>query len=75
MIPPGSRKLKYFHLIVSLTLYVDFFMTSFILGNYRFHKGEDPDFVNHKNIYVVVFSIQCTDILLTFLKITTIDVR
>ena len=80
MIPPNSRKLKYFHLIVSCTLYVDFFMTGFILGNYDFHKkfnqgNRDQDFLNHEGVYLVIFVIQATDIMLTFLKITTVDVR
>lgn len=36
MIDPTNRRLKNFHLLVSLTLYVDFWITSWILGNYRF---------------------------------------
>ena len=36
MVPPQNRRLKNFHLLVSLTLYVDFFVTSFVLGNHRF---------------------------------------
>ena len=36
MIDPVNRRLKNFHLLVSLTLYVDFWVTSWILGNYRF---------------------------------------
>jgi hypothetical protein len=36
MIDPTHKKLKTFHLLVSLTLYVDFWITSWILGNYRF---------------------------------------
>ena len=36
MIPPGHKRLKMFHLVVSITLYVDFWITSWILGNYLF---------------------------------------
>jgi len=36
MIDPAHKRLKTFHLLVSLTLYVDFWVSSWILGNYRF---------------------------------------
>jgi len=45
--PKNNKRLKYFHLLVSLTFYVDFAVSSFILGNYRFSKGENENFLNH----------------------------
>ena len=36
MISPTNKRMKIYHLLVSLTLYVDFWITSWILGNYRF---------------------------------------
>jgi len=40
-----------------------------------FSEGRDTDFLKHKSVYLVIFIIQVTDIMLTFLKITTVDVR
>ena len=42
MIEPNSRKLKNFHLVVACALYMDFFLTGFILSNYKFLIG-DPE--------------------------------
>jgi len=36
LIDPNNSKLKKFHLLCSLALFVDFFLTSFIVGNYKF---------------------------------------
>jgi hypothetical protein len=36
MIEPINRKLKIFHLILAITMYIDMFMTSLLIGNYRF---------------------------------------
>jgi hypothetical protein len=58
LIDPSNLKLKRFHLIVSFALYVDFFMSSFIMGNYRFQVGTaDPDFLNHRNIFLLLIII------------------
>jgi len=49
MISPTNKRMKVYHLMISLTLYVDFWITSWILGNYKFQQGlEDKNFLNHK---------------------------
>ena len=76
MIPPGHKKLQYFHMVVALALYFDFFMTCFLMGNYYFMKTEDfPNFLNHIQIFNWVMLIQVSDIILNFFKIQVIDVE
>lgn len=57
MIKPTNRKLKMFHLLVSVTLYVDITVTGFILGNYRFQIGEDVNFLEHEKIYTMIIVV------------------
>lgn len=57
MIDPKNPKLKKFHLLVSLTLYMDFLMTSFIVGNYNFQIGKDPRFLSHEKIFAYIIII------------------
>ena len=68
LIQPDNKKLKYFHLVVAITLVYDFYLTGLIMGNYNFHKGLNPDFLNHKSNYAFICFIQCADIILNFLK-------
>ena len=68
LINPDNRKLQYFHLIVAITLFFDFFITGLILGNFLFLTGEQEDFINHERNYVYICIIQGTDILLNFFK-------
>lgn len=77
MIPPKEKKLKYFHLLVACCLYVDFFMTGFILGNYDFLQGKESEknFIYHSNIYVFIILVQGLDIFLNFFKIQIQDVK
>lgn len=77
MIEPNSRKLKNFHLVVACALYMDFFLTGFILSNYKFLIG-DPElhnFLNHETLYTFITIVQVTDIVLTFFKIQIVDVK
>ena len=77
MIEPNSRKLKNFHLVVACALYMDFFLTGFILSNYKFLVG-DPDtreFLNHDTLYTFITIVQVTDIVLNFFKIQIVDVK
>ena len=39
LIYPNNRRLQLFHLVVSLVLFYDFFLTGLLLGNYRFLIG------------------------------------
>lgn len=55
LIDAHNNKLKYFHLLVSVVLFCDFFLTSFIIGNYKFYFDEDERtngvHKNHKTNY------------------------
>jgi hypothetical protein len=76
MIPPGHKKLQIFHLLVALALYVDYFMTCFIMGNYNFQKSDiDTNFMNHRQVMNWVILMQCSDIILNFFKIQVVDVE
>lgn len=74
MIEPQNRKLKIFHLILSVTMYVDICMTSLLIGNYRFQIGEQDEYLNHYSVYTYIIIIQVTDIFLNFFKIQIIEV-
>jgi len=70
MIKPTNKRLKTFHLIVSLTLYFDFFMTCMVIGNYRFFYGlDEPEFLSHQDLFNVIIVIEAIDTFLTFFKI------
>ena len=75
LIEPSNSKLKKFHLLASISLFIDFFLTCFILGNYKFQIGEDdPNFMNHEAMYWYLNIILGLDIFLTFFKQLKIDV-
>jgi hypothetical protein len=38
--PYQSKKVKYFHTLLALTLYVDIIMTSLLMGNWKFITTE-----------------------------------
>ena len=39
LIKPNNQKLKYFHLVVAIVLYFDFYLTGCMFANYRYtHK-------------------------------------
>ena len=40
LINQKNKKLKYFHLVVSITLFFDFYFTGLIMGNYLFMSGQ-----------------------------------
>ena len=69
LIEPNNRKLKYFHLLVAAALLWDFILTGWIMSNYRFHIGREPDFLNHQKNYAFICFVQGVDIILNFLKI------
>ena len=75
MIDPENKRLILFHLIVSLTFYVDIFVTSLLIANYNFYLGLDSEkeFLNHRVVYNYIIGIQGIDILLNFFKIQKID--
>jgi hypothetical protein len=48
MIDPSNKRLKFFHLILALSVFVDFMLTGLIVSNYHIMMGEyDPNFVNN----------------------------
>ena len=76
LLRPQNRKLKYFHLLVALVLYFDFYLTGCILANFKFtHRleGYDPFFLGHDGKYTFIGTIQVIDIILNFLKIPMIE--
>ena len=58
-----------FHLLVACINFWDFYITGLILGNYSFQIGLSPGFLNHRQSYVYICTIQSIDILLNFLKL------
>lgn len=75
MIDPSNSKLKKFRLVVSFSYYLDFIYTSCLVGNYNFHIGNNPNFMDHSEIFWYIIIIQCIDILLNFFKKTTADAK
>lgn len=69
LILPNNRKLHFFHLMVSLVLFYDFFLTGLLLGNYRFLIGQEPEFMDHRFHYRFICVVQISDIVLNFFKI------
>lgn len=55
--------------MVAITLFYDFFLTGMIMGNYRFLKGEDKNFMNQQFHYKLICVVQIIDIVLNFFKI------
>ena len=70
-----NKKLKYFNLIVSVTLFYDFILTGFIMANYNFMVGKDFEFMEQEFSYVIICSIQILDITLNFFKCETTNRR
>ena len=63
-------------MLVALVLYFDFYLTGFILANYKFKNklpGYDPEFLGYKEKYKFIGLIQGIDIFLNFLKIPIIE--
>jgi hypothetical protein len=76
MIYPNNMRLQRFHYLAALSLYVDFFVTCFLIGNYEFQSEiweYDEDFLNHESIFFYLIFIQGTDILITFFKVIKVD--
>ena len=69
LIGSQNKKLKFFHLLVSITLFYDFYLTGFILANYRFLIGKTPNFMSHRISYIYISTIQAIDIVLNFFKL------
>ena len=68
LVYPDNKRLRYFHLVVSLTLFLDFYLTGLIMGNYLFIIGQQESFVNHDSNYIYICIIQGIDIILNFFK-------
>lgn len=75
MLDQSNQRMKLFHLLTTLVVYMDFFLTSLMIGNYKFIKGEDPDFMGYSSSYSMIITIQSTDIILNFFKIQIIEVK
>lgn len=83
LIPPTNRKLIYFHYLVTLAFFGDFFMTSLVIGNIKSIEQEsvqdekfaktklvsEPDFLAHHEFFNYIIFTQVIDIILCFFKI------
>ena len=69
LIEASNKKLRYFHMLVAFVLFFDFYLTGFIIGNYQFFLGNDPEFVNHRSYYQIICTVQIIDIILNFFKL------
>ena len=48
MIHPSNKRLQKFHVLLCLTLCCDIFMTSLLIGNYKFINGEIDEYLSHQ---------------------------
>ena len=58
--------------MVALVLYYDFYLSGFILSNYKFTNkidGYDKNFLDCYSKYKIIRIVQVTDIILNFLKV------
>ena len=59
-------------------IFLDFFLTGCIIGNYRFFRDDDKqrsDFLNHQFYYTFICLTQVIDIVLNFFKIDHVRKR
>jgi len=56
-------------MVVAICLFYDTFLSGVILSNYRFHLGENDNFMDQQNAFLIICFIQTVDIVLNFLKI------
>ena len=68
MIEPENKKLRYFHIILALSFYVDIFVTSLLFANYEYQQGRDHEFFNNHTIYMYIIGLQIINIILSFFK-------
>lgn len=57
MIDPDNKKLRAFHMVVALSFYIDVIVTSLMIGNYDYQIGNNPDYLNHLDIYYIIILI------------------
>lgn len=68
LIDPRNKKLKYFHLIVAVTLFFDFIITGLIMSNYLYMSGIQNDYMDQDSKYFYICFVQILDIFLNFFK-------
>lgn len=54
LIDSKNKKLKYFHLVVSGTLFFDFYLTGFVMSNYKFMSGLQENYIDHAEKYTYI---------------------
>ena len=54
LIDSRNKKLLYFHLIVSATIFFDFYLTGLIMANYKFMIGVQHDYISHETKYFYI---------------------
>jgi len=66
--PYQSKKIKYFHAILSLTMYLDIIMTSLLIGSWDFQTKETSDIMYSEKVFTVIIIIQAMGMGLNFIK-------
>ena len=62
--------------MVTVVLFLDFFLTGMIIGNYEFvHQveGHDANYMDNLDLYVIIGLVQGFDIILNFFKMPKIE--
>lgn len=52
-IDPEWKRVRQFQLVASVTFYADYFLTCFMIGNYRY----DSDFLHHAQAFTVIVAV------------------
>ena len=68
MIDPHSNRSKLIQAAVSITFFLDIFITSLLIGNYQFQIGKDASFLNHSDVYTYITIIYGLEILMNFFR-------
>ena len=55
--PYQSKKVKYFHALLSLTLYFDIILTSLCMGSYEFQTIDGNDLLQNHKVYTGIIII------------------
>jgi len=55
--PYTSKRTKLFHVVLSLTLYVDIIFTSLLMGSWEFQTNKESDILDNKTVFTVIIII------------------
>jgi len=59
MIEPNNKRLLQFHFIVFVIFYLDFFLTGFILANFKLLNGDikEDQFLSHHDLFKMIIIV------------------